>query len=160
MVCWRPTGGTLACLKRPISTHPPSSSALPSPNSISAVRRDRWQRVGLAGSSPSPLSYFHKPIIADHLGRLRPCLSPSQPGRRGGERGAALLCGGHRDPRLHPVAMGTRGGSPAGRSLGEGCGGGGESAWLHPSPPREGAGSRARPSLRPRVPGRSRAPGG
>lgn len=80
---------------------PDSSLALPSPNSISVVRRDRWQRVGLAGSSPSPLSYFHKPIIADHLGRLRPCLSPSQPGRQGGELGAVGL--GGQAPRPAPA---------------------------------------------------------
>lgn len=105
----------------PVSKAPlplPSSSALPSLNSISVVRKDRWQRAGLAGSGllpslPSPLSYFHKPIIADHLKRLRPCLSPIQSWRQGGELGGPWLLDRHLDLCHHPVAMGTRSGSQA-----------------------------------------------
>lgn len=125
---WRPTGEILACLKSPIPHCPAPRPSLPfsSPSSISAERKDRWQREGLAGSLRSLLSYFHKPIIAHHLGRLRPCLSPIQPGGRGrGERGVGRLGGPlllhrHHDLRLHPVAMGTLSWSCAGLELG--CG--------------------------------------
>lgn len=140
---------TCLCPRR--SFHSPSSRVLPSPSSISAVRKDRWRRA----SSPSPLSYFHKPIIAHHLGRLRPCLSPIQPGGGRGARGPALLLGRHRDLRHHPVAMGTLSWSQAGPSPGEGCGGGGSSS-PHPSPPREEAGRGAWARLQPAF----RAPGG
>ena len=155
MRCWSPTGETLVS-KAPFPL--PSSSALPSPDSISVVKKDRWLRAGLAGSSPSPLSYFHKPIIADHLGRLRPRLSPIQLGRWGGELGGPWLL-----DRATATCAITRlpweraaGAKP--RSLGEGCGGvggaGGGHRCTHLHPERgQGAGPRRACSLRSRAPG-------
>ena len=104
-ISWSPTGDTLVSKAGfPL----PSSSARPAPLHF---RGKEGQVAGsrLGGELPFPLRYFHKPIIADHLGRLRPCLSPIQFGRRGGELGGPGL----RDPCRHPVAMGTRSGSQA-----------------------------------------------
>lgn len=145
---WRPTGEILACLKSPIPHCPAPRPSLPfsSPSSISAERKDRWQREGLAGSLRSLLSYFHKPIIAHHLGRLRPCLSPIQPGGRGRGKGewgdwaarcsstGITTCAFTRLPWERSV------GAVLGWSLGVGHGGW-RSTLLHPSVPREGAGS-------------------
>lgn len=105
---WSPTGDTLACLKSRVSTAQLLSPARPARLHF---RAKEGQVAGsrLGGELPFPLRYFHKPIIADHLGRLRPCLSPIQLGQRGGELGRPGLC----DPRRHPVAMGTRSGSQA-----------------------------------------------
>lgn len=153
------TNRSNTCLSQKPHFYPPSSSALPSPNSISAVRRDRWQIVGLAGSSPSPLSYFHKPIIADHLGRLRPCLSPSQPGRRGGGAGSGA-------PRCSTAGTATRAGTrlPWERAAGakryrawvRGVGAAGRAHGCTHLHPGEGAGCRARPSPQPEFQGSRR----
>lgn len=156
---WRLTGKTLACLKSLIPTCPAPrpSPPLSSLRSISAERKDRWQREGLAGSFRSLLSYFHKPIIAHHLGRLRPCLSPIQPsgrakggwggGRRSeaGKLGSLLLLHRRHDLCLHPVAMGTLRWSCAGQELGGvwdvGAGG---AHRQHPSSPGGGRELRSR----------------
>ena len=103
-----PTGETLACLKRPVSTAPLLGPPRPTPLHFRG-EKGQVAESSLGGELPFPLRYFHKPIIADHLGRLRPCLSPIQLGRRGGELGGPGLL----DPCRYPVAMGTRSESQA-----------------------------------------------
>lgn len=129
---------------------PASSQALSSPllPQLHFCGEEGQVAEGLAGSFWSLLSYFHKPIIAHHLGRLRPCLSPIQPGGRGwggGGRGGGKLGGRCSSTGITTCAF-TRlpwersVGAVLGWSSGVGCGGG-RSASPHPSAPREGAGS-------------------
>lgn len=110
-------------LPRKTPLAPAQLLALPSPNSIFYPGKGQVAEsclVGgwfLLGNVPWLLSYFHKPIITDHLRRLRPCLSPIQPGLwRGGELDG---CVAPRPLPHHPVAIGTcKGGESRGHEPG------------------------------------------
>lgn len=148
----RDTTGETLVSKAPFQQR--SDSALPSPNPM--MGEGQVAESGLGRELPSPLGYFHKPIIADHLGRLRPCLSPIQPGRQEGSWAPTLLLSSHRDQRHHPVALGTRGRSQAGRSLGLGWGVRGAHRCPHLHPVRgQGAEPGRAYCLRSRAPGLS-----
>lgn len=148
------TGETLACLKSPVSTAPLLGPPRPTPLHFRG-EEGQVAESRLGGELPFPLRYFHKPIIADHLGRLRPCLSPIQLGRRGGSWAAqgSSTRAGTRLPWERAVGAKRR-------SPGEGCGGvcGGSGGAhrctrLHPE-----RGQGARPGRACSL--RSRAPGG